>query len=110
LGTIELPVAHGEGRFVPADEEIRRVLWDNDQVALVYANPDGTAANGQFPENPNGSIDDIAGICDPSGVVFGLMPHPERYVDPIQHPAQSFQQAQELPFSQMRSRTSAGWA
>jgi phosphoribosylformylglycinamidine synthase I len=87
LGTIELPVAHGEGRFVPADEEIRRVLWDNDQVALVYANPDGTAANRQFPENPNGSIDDIAGICDPSGVVFGLMPHPERYVDPIQHPA-----------------------
>jgi len=72
---------------VPADEEIRRALWENDQVALVYANPDGTAANGQFPQNPNGSVDDIACVCDPSGLVFGLMPHPERFVDPIQHPA-----------------------
>ena len=73
---IELPIAHGEGKFVPANEAVRRALWDNDQVALVY---DG--------ENPNGSTDDIAGVCDSTGLVFGLMPHPERHVDPIQHPA-----------------------
>ena len=86
-GTIELPVAHGEGRFVPASDEVRRALWENQQVALVYANADGSPAGGQFPQNPNGSADDIAGICDPSGLVFGLMPHPERSIDPVQHPA-----------------------
>ena len=87
LGTIELPVAHGEGRFVPANEEVRRALWENDQVALVYANADGTGASGSFPENPNGSVDDVAGICDATGLVFGLMPHPERHVSLLHHPA-----------------------
>jgi phosphoribosylformylglycinamidine synthase len=84
---LELPIAHGEGKFVPADETVRRALWDNGQVALVYVTADGAPANGQLPANPNGSTDDIAGVCDPSGLVFGLMPHPERYVDAIQHPA-----------------------
>jgi phosphoribosylformylglycinamidine synthase len=72
---------------VPADRTVRDALWDNGQVALVYTTLDGVPAGGAFPDNPNGSIDDIAGICDPSGVVFGLMPHPERYVDPTHHPA-----------------------
>jgi phosphoribosylformylglycinamidine synthase subunit PurQ / glutaminase len=84
---IELPVAHGEGKFVPADESIRRSLWQDGQVALTYAKADGSPARCAFPDNPNGSIDDIAGVCDASGLVFGLMPHPERYVDPTQHPA-----------------------
>ncbi|MGE5607618.1 MAG: phosphoribosylformylglycinamidine synthase I [Bacillota bacterium] len=84
---LEVPVAHGEGKFVPRDELIRKALWENGQVALVYAKADGSPAGGQFPENPNGSVDDIAGICDASGLVFGLMPHPERHVDPTQHPA-----------------------
>jgi phosphoribosylformylglycinamidine synthase len=84
---LELPIAHGEGKFVPADETVRRALWDNGQVALVYVNADGSPAKGQLPGNPNGSTDDIAGVCDPTGLVFGLMPHPERYVDAIQHPA-----------------------
>ena len=83
----ELPVAHGEGKFLPADRSVRDALWDNGQVALVYTKPDGAPAGGSFPENPNGSTDDIAGVCDPSGLVFGLMPHPERYVDVTQHPA-----------------------
>jgi phosphoribosylformylglycinamidine synthase len=87
LAPLELPIAHGEGKFVPKDDGVRRQLWDNDQVALVYTKPDGSAANGQFPDNPNGSVDDIAGICDPTGLVFGLMPHPERHVSPFQHPA-----------------------
>jgi phosphoribosylformylglycinamidine synthase len=86
-GVIELPIAHGEGKFVPADEAVRKALWANDQVALVYTRPDGSPANGQFPHNPNGSVDDIAGVCDATGLVLGLMPHPERYVTSIQHPA-----------------------
>jgi phosphoribosylformylglycinamidine synthase I len=77
LGPIELPIAHGEGRFVPADENVRRALWDQRRVPLVY-----TAA-----DNPNGSTDAIAGVCDATGLVFGLMPHPERFIEPFQHPA-----------------------
>ena len=87
LAELELPVAHGEGRFVPGNDSVRQALWQEDRVALVYAQPGGSAAGGQFPDNPNGSIDDIAGVCDASGLVLGLMPHPERYVDPLQHPA-----------------------
>jgi phosphoribosylformylglycinamidine synthase I len=74
---LELPVAHGEGRFVAADDSVRRALWDGGHVALTYT-PDS---------DPNGSTDHIAGICDATGLVFGLMPHPERYVLPYQHPA-----------------------
>ncbi len=84
---LELPIAHGEGKFTPADNAVRQALWDNDQVALVYTRADGHPVGGQFPDNPNGSTDDIAGVCDASGLVFGLMPHPERFVDAVQHPA-----------------------
>jgi phosphoribosylformylglycinamidine synthase I len=87
LGELDLPIAHGEGKFVPADETVRQGLWDQDQVALVYVGADGAEANGAFPANPNGSVDDIAGVCDASGLVFGLMPHPERHVTSLQHPA-----------------------
>jgi phosphoribosylformylglycinamidine synthase subunit PurQ / glutaminase len=87
LPDMELPIAHGEGRFVPADETVRKALWQNDHVALVYVRSDGSSPQGEDPWNPNGSVDDIAGICDETGLVFGLMPHPERYVDATQHPA-----------------------
>jgi phosphoribosylformylglycinamidine synthase I len=87
LDQLELPIAHGEGKFVPRNEQVRRALWDNDLVALVYTRPDGSPAKGEELYNPNGSIDDIAGVCDASGLVFGLMPHPERHVDATQHPA-----------------------
>ncbi|KKK75566.1 hypothetical protein LCGC14_2872440, partial [marine sediment metagenome] len=73
--TMMLPIAHGEGKFVPRDEQVLDRIRDKAQAALRY---DG--------DNPNGSVDDIAGICDPSGRVFGLMPHPERFVDVTQHP------------------------
>lgn len=85
--TISLPVAHGEGKFIAADDQARRALWDHDQVVFVYTRRDGSPAGGEFPENPNGSINDIAGICDSTGLILGLMPHPERYVNPQQHPA-----------------------
>ena len=81
----ELPVRHGEGKFV-ADDITLAELQRNNQIALQYAMPDGEPAKGQFPFNPNGSIRDIAGICDPTGRIFGLMPHPEGYHHPTNHP------------------------
>ena len=86
IAGLELPVRHGEGKFIPRDGNVLQRLRDNGQVALRYCTGDGTPANGQFPANPNGAIDDIAGICDPSGRVFGLMPHPEAHVEPTNHP------------------------
>jgi len=83
---MELPVRHGEGKFIAADNAVLRRLWDGGQVVLQYATANGVPANGQFPQNPNGSVDDIAGICDPTGRVFGLMPHPEAFVERTNHP------------------------
>ncbi|MEM6810991.1 MAG: phosphoribosylformylglycinamidine synthase I [Pseudomonadota bacterium] len=74
--TIHVPVAHGEGRFMMDDDQLK-ILKDNHQIALRYSK-DGKAANGEFPYNPNGSTDDIAGITDETGRVLVLMPHPER--------------------------------
>jgi phosphoribosylformylglycinamidine synthase len=91
LDRFDLPIAHGEGRFVFADDEVRQAIRANDQIALVYTKADGTPANAEFPDNPNGSADDIAGICDESGLIFGLMPHPERYLESFQHPAGTIQ-------------------
>jgi phosphoribosylformylglycinamidine synthase len=119
---ISLPIAHGEGRFVPRDQSILDTLRNQDQVALRYCDAAGATPSGMgappmsntggsavelpaersdaksasagrseakpapFPINPNGSVDDIAGLCDPTGRVMGLMPHPERFVDITQHP------------------------
>ncbi len=80
------PVRHGEGKFVPRDAAVLERLAANGQIALRYVMPDGAPARGAFPANPNGSIDDIAGICDPTGRVFGLMPHPEAYTERFHHP------------------------
>jgi phosphoribosylformylglycinamidine synthase len=80
---ISLPVAHGEGRFEASDEEIRRIE-DRNQVVLRYASK-GLPTH-EYPANPNGSRNEIAGICDVTGRIFGLMPHPERFVEETQHP------------------------
>jgi phosphoribosylformylglycinamidine synthase len=72
LDPFECPIAHGEGRYVHDDPA---ALAAAGQVALRYAG-----------HNPNGSVDDIAGVCDASGVVLGLMPHPENHVLSRQHP------------------------
>ncbi|MBC8161154.1 MAG: phosphoribosylformylglycinamidine synthase I [Roseiflexaceae bacterium] len=79
---IELPIAHGEGRFVARDAAALSALQANRQVALRYI----AAAHG-YPANPNGSDDAIAGICNAQGNVLGLMPHPENAILPTQHPA-----------------------
>ncbi len=81
---IYLPVAHGEGKFVTRDEEVLKKIRDSRQVVFRYAGKSGRAKG--YPENPNGSIDDIAGICNPDGRILGLMPHPERHIEPTHHP------------------------
>jgi phosphoribosylformylglycinamidine synthase I len=83
---IECPVAHGEGNFVLRDSAILETLWLQDQIALRYVLPNGSPAQETYPFNPNGSVADIAGICNPKGNVLGLMPHPEDHVLPYQHP------------------------
>jgi phosphoribosylformylglycinamidine synthase I len=85
LAHLELPVRHGEGKFYAAPEVMNRLTAEN-QVVLRYATAEGTPAGGSFPANPNGALDDIAGICDPTGRVFGLMPHPEAYNHWTNHP------------------------
>ena len=92
--TIELPVAHGEGQFVLADNEGLAQLHMNGQVPLLYARRHDEAPGANlpsveevpYPDNPNGSAGNIAGVCSAQGNVFGLMPHPERYVHALQHP------------------------
>jgi phosphoribosylformylglycinamidine synthase subunit PurQ / glutaminase len=80
------PVAHGEGSLITAGPEVLRGLQDSDQVALVYAFAGGQPAGASYPDNPNGSLDGIAGICNPRGNVLGLMPHPENHIYTYQHP------------------------
>ena len=84
-----LPVAHAEGKFVPRDQRVLSELNAKGQVVLRYGNGapgTGMAAQIPYPDNPNGSLGNVAGVCDASGRVCGLMPHPERHIDPLQHP------------------------
>jgi phosphoribosylformylglycinamidine synthase len=81
---IRCPVAHGEGRLAVRDDEALERLWRDGLVALCYIDEDGSEA--VYPENPNGSTAGIAGLCNPAGNVFGLMPHPENHIYPWQHP------------------------
>jgi phosphoribosylformylglycinamidine synthase I len=80
----DVPVAHGEGRFVPRDEAAYGELVAGAQIALRYV--DASHPTARYPANPNGSYADVAGVCDPSGRVLGLMPHPERNIQPWHHP------------------------
>ncbi len=71
-----LPIAHAEGRFVAHSEQVLDTLEKNGQLVLRYLSED----------NPNGAVRDVAGVCDSTGRILGLMPHPERYIDRTQHP------------------------
>lgn len=84
--SIFCPVAHGEGNFQLSDTLFANTLTTQDQIALAYVYPNGSPANGDYPANPNGSMLDVAGICNPQGNVLGLMPHPENHIYPHQHP------------------------
>jgi phosphoribosylformylglycinamidine synthase subunit PurQ / glutaminase len=83
---IYCPVAHGEGNFSLSHPSLSTHLGARDQIALTYAGPEGAPAGGQYPFNPNGSIDDVAGVCNRAGNVLGLMPHPEDHIVAYQHP------------------------
>lgn len=87
--SLDVPVAHGEGKFVTDDDTLMELMMDG-QLVYQYADTNGGLAH-KFPDNPNGSYKSIAGICDPTGLVFGLMPHPERYNHPNNHHLASLQ-------------------
>lgn len=80
------PVAHGEGNFQATDAATVAELEQKGLVAFRYVDSDGAPAAGRYPLNPNGSLADIAGICNAAGNVVGLMPHPEDHILPIQNP------------------------
>jgi len=81
---IYLPVGHGEGKFLAQDKAALKKLKDNGQVVFQYCGTNGKLSG--YPDNPNGSTENIAGICDKTGRILGLMPHPERHMFTTQHP------------------------
>ena len=88
IDRIDLPMAHAEGKFVTIDASTRSAPAASGRLALRYSLPDGTTGDDilPFPHNPNGAEANVAGICDASGRLFGLMPHPERHIEPTNHP------------------------
>ena len=81
---VTMPSAHAEGRILVGDDDALPAVRATGQVAFRYVDADGASPG--YPGNPNDSVDDIAGLIDPTGRVLGLMPHPERHVDRFQHP------------------------
>lgn len=81
---VTLPIAHGEGKVVTRDPQALESLRAQGCIAFKYVDQDGR--EGPYPINPNGSVDSIAGLTDTTGRVLGLMPHPERFIHPTQHP------------------------
>ncbi|MBY0587946.1 phosphoribosylformylglycinamidine synthase I [bacterium] len=81
---ITLPIAHAEGRFLVSDPNMIGSLDADHRIVARYVDENGEP--GPFPINPNGALGDVAGVCDESGQVFALMPHPERHISPFQHP------------------------
>ena len=94
LDRIELPVRHGEGKLVFADDGVRGGLFAERQVPLCYIDPESGEPTMQYPLNPNGSPNAVASLTDPSGRLFGLMPHPEAFLHRTNHPRWT---RQELP-------------
>jgi phosphoribosylformylglycinamidine synthase len=118
IDTMYLPMAHAEGKFIVRDDATMGELLSQGQIALRYAVPAATAVRREralvtagkgnsaadtrnedvpFPYNPNGSQDAVAGLCDPTGRAFGLMPHPERYIATTQHPRWTREKLPSIP-------------
>lgn len=83
---IYLPMRHGEGKFLCDSEATLERIEQEHLAVLKYSGPDYAQPTMEFPENPNGAQNAIAGLCDPSGRIMGLMPHPEAFVHYTQHP------------------------
>lgn len=86
IESVDLPIRHGEGKFFLRDGELLRSMDEQGLLALRYADPVSGEPTMEFPHNPNGSLASVAGICDPTGRIFGLMPHPEAFWSPLNHP------------------------
>ncbi|MDR1726970.1 MAG: phosphoribosylformylglycinamidine synthase subunit PurQ [Acidobacteriota bacterium] len=98
LARFPLPVRHGEGKVFTPDRKLLERLEALGCVPCRYADPETGEATQEFPYNPNGALNAIAGLCDPTGRVFGLMPHPEAYLYPENHPRWDLQKMRgELP-------------
>lgn len=95
-GVMELPVAHGEGQLIFKNQEKLKTLKKEKLAVFQYCDEDGKIAE-DFPFNPNGSIESIAGMCDLSGRILGMMPHPERFVLKTQHPNWRRKEEQFIP-------------
>lgn len=107
LTAFPLPIAHGEGKFVAPDILLDQLEADG-QVALRYrSHAAGGTLGPQSQENPNGSLRSIAGVCDPTGRVFGLMPHPERFISTVQAPVKPFQIAEAPGLTLIKNGVSA---
>ena len=85
MASLDAPIRHGEGKFIPESRQLLDRLTRNGQVVMQYVDRFGRPTQ-EFPANPNGSIEAIAGICDETGRVFGLMPHPEAFNHITNHP------------------------
>lgn len=77
---LDVPVRHGEGKFIPKDDSVMKELKENNQVVFQYVDENDNLAG--YPYNPNGAVENIAGICDKTGKIFGMMPHPEAFNAP----------------------------
>ena len=86
LSPMALPIRHGEGKLFAPDKDLLQRLENSGCVSCRYADPATGKPAQSFPHNPNGSMNAIAGLCDPSGRIFGMMPHPEAYLYPENHP------------------------
>jgi phosphoribosylformylglycinamidine synthase len=81
---LDMPVEHAEGKVVTVSDTVTKQLQERGQIAVRYVDADGRYD--RYPANPNGSMAGIAGLCDPTGRIFGLMPHPDRHFDHAHHP------------------------
>lgn len=100
LHQMELPIRHGEGRLFAASRAVMNRITRGHLAPCRYVDPATGKPTSKFPHNPNGSVGAIAGLCDASGRVFGLMPHPEAYLFPENHPRWEYQKLRgELPES-----------
>lgn len=86
MSGVYLPVRHGEGKFIPRDDAVLKQLHKTRQIVTQYSMADYCEIATEYPHNPNGSVDAIAGICDGTGRLYGMMPHPEAYLHRTNHP------------------------